>query len=270
MTPSAPPIRSAPPGVLPLELWDLELSSGILWDHMEPHALPHALREAIDRLRRGTARTRSRWPIPELVRSIDAVWLAGGRAASLDPAPLSAAVELPVWRAEHPAWVAERGAEALVPAVHPLAVIDLGQSHLKITLAGHRLEHPRPWDRLPLADAHAIDTISARTTLRRWVGGCLADATARTRQRPRAVVLALPCALDDGLRPGPSSYPGLHHDTRFVPDVVTAAGWSPRVLHVLNDAELAAVAAGLDPRTRGTLTLVLTLGFGVGGALRLP
>ena len=52
--------------------------------------------------------------------------------------------------------------------------------------------------------------------------------------------------------------------------MLAAAGWQPARVLVLNDAELAAVAAGLDPRTHGKLTLVLTLGFGVGAALRLP
>lgn len=263
------PRRLVPPGVIPIELWDLELSSGILWDHMEADALPSALVEAVRRLRSGTALTRSRSPIPTLARELTSVWLAGGRAATFDPLPLATALGVPVCCAEDPTAVAERGARALVHDASPLAVIDLGQTRLKIFLGGERFEHERPWERLPILDTPTDPTV-ARTSLRTWVSKALTDATAHTGLRPDAVVLALPCALGDTPIPGSSSYPGMQGDARLVPDVMAAAGWTPRTVLVLNDAELAAVAAGLDPRRHGTLTLVLTLGFGVGGALRLP
>lgn len=265
------PARTRPPGVVPIELWDLELGVGILWDRMEGGALPHALAEAVERLRDGTARTRSRTAIPALARTLGAVWLAGGRACSICARSLGAAAGVPVWIADDPTAFAERGARALVPDAAALAVIDLGQSRLKLFVGGRRFEHARPWDRLPLRDGSvAIDPARARTALRRWVGEALVDAATRTGTRPDAVVLALPCELPDAPIPGHSSYPGLQGDVAFVPDVLARAGWCPDRVLVLNDAELAAVAAGLDPRTHGTPTLVLTLGFGVGGALRLP
>jgi hypothetical protein len=257
--------------VVPVELWDLELDAGILWDHMEPHALPGALVEAVRRLRDGTARTRSRTPIPALARTLEAVWLCGGRARDLDPAALSTALALPVWLADDPTAAADRGARALVPEAHALVVIDLGQSRLKLHAQGRCFAHARPWDRLPLASSVTRhDLAAARTTLRAWVSAALSTAVATTGTEPDAVVVALPCELPDTPVPGPSSYPGLHGDTTFVPDVLAAAGCRPRRVLVLNDAELAAVAAGLDARTDGVLTLVLTLGFGVGGALHLP
>jgi hypothetical protein len=264
------PTRMRPPGVVPVELWDLELHVGILWDHMEGEALPGALVEAIDRLRKGNARTRSRTPISVRARELQAVWLAGGRSRSVDAEALAAAVGLPVWIADAPTMVAERAARVLVPDA-TLAVIDLGQSQLKVFMGGRRFDHPRPWDRLPLRDGPVtIAPEAARTALRAWVGGALQHATHQSRIRPDAVVIALPCELPAAPTPGASSYPGLQDDAGFVPDVLAAAGWAPRRVLVLNDAELAAVAAGLDPRTRGTLTLVLTLGFGVGGALLVP
>src|SRR5690606_37219792 len=159
----------------------------------------------------------------------------------------------------------EDAGRALLPHAGTLAVVDLGQSHLKIGLGPRRLQLERPWDLLPLADATPVDRLAARTTLRRWVSCGLTRATATTGLRPEAVVFALPCALGSTLTPGSSSYPGLEGDADFVPYAIAAAGWAPERVHVLNDAELAAVAASLDPRTRGTLTLVLTLGFGVGG-----
>lgn len=262
------PVRVTPAGVIALELWDLELSAGILWDHMHGDALPGALVDAVRRLREGTARTRSRTPIPALTRTLEAVWIAGGRAPAVDPSALARALELPVWRADDPAAVAERGGRALVPDASTPAVVDLGQSSLKVFLGGQRLELPRPWDHLPILRAVAVELAETRAALRAWVAGGLAQATARTALRPDALVFALPCELGDPPIPGSSSYPGLEGDERFVTEVVAAAGWAPARSLVLNDAELAAVAAGLDPRTRGTLTLVLTLGFGVGGALR--
>jgi hypothetical protein len=167
--------------------------------------------------------------------------------------------------------VAERGARALVPRAAALAVIDLGQNRLKVHVDGRRFEHERPWDRLPIHGGPvALEPAEARTTLRRWVGRALAEGASRTGVRPDAVIFSLPCELPDAPIPGSSSYPGLQGDTGLVPDALAAVGWRPDHVLVLNDAELAAVAAGLDPRTRGTLTLVLTLGFGVGAALRLP
>jgi len=275
--PAALPIRPRPPGVVPLELWDLELFEGILWDHMEADALPAALVEAVARLRQGTAHTRSRTAIPALARELRAVWLAGGRARAIDHDALATALGLPVWLADDPTDFAERGARALVPeacAGDPswsLATIDLGQSRLKLHVGGRRFEHERPWARLPLQGGPvAIAPAQARTALRELVGHALARASASTGTAPDAVVVALPCELGEAAIPGSSSYPGLQGDADFVPDVLTAAGWHPTRVLVLNDAELAAVAASLDLRTRDTLTLVLTLGFGVGGALLLP
>jgi hypothetical protein len=268
---AAHPIRARPEGVVPLALWDLELDSGILWDRMDSEALPGALVEAVERLRRGTARTRSRTPICEQLRNLRILWLTGGRTASIDPAALRHALGLPVWLADTPTTVAERGARALVPDASALAVIDLGQSRLKLHLDGRRFEHERPLDRLPVHEGPtALDPALARTTLREWLTAALRDATDRTSITPDAVVVALPCELPDTPIPGSSSYPGLQGDAALVPDVLAATGWSPARVLVLNDAELAAVAAGLDPRTHGALTLVLTLGFGVGAALLLP
>jgi hypothetical protein len=268
---AARPIRARPEGVVPLELWDLELHAGILWDHMEPSALPGALVEAVERLRRGTARTRSNTPICEQVRDLRILWLTGGRATSIDPAALHHALGLPVWLADAPTTVAERGARALVPEASALAVIDLGQSRLKLHLGDHCFEHERPRDRLPLLEhPTSLELARARTVMRAFIGAALRDAADRTRTTPDAVVVALPCELPDEPVPGSSSYPGLQGDAELVADVLAAAGWSPARVLVLNDAELAAVAAGLDPRTHGALTLVLTLGFGVGAALRLP
>ncbi len=66
--------------------------------------------------------------------------------------------------------------------------------------------------------------------------------------------------------PEGSSYIGMKGDASLIPDSLDLAGLSPRIALLLNDAELAAVSAGVDPRVRGKV-LVLTIGFGVGAAL---
>lgn len=263
--------------MIPVELWDLELGSGILWEHMHDAGLA----EAIDRLASGHARTRSNTPLPAEVRDLEALWLAGGRAMEIDRASLAQAIGRPVFLASTfstpstssppvtPAtlsMVAERGAQALFPKARALVVLDLGQSHLKLFTPHAHLTVPRPWDRLPLRDQDSRSHDQARGSLLAWVTEALGQVTAD----PDVVVVALPCELGDTPIPGGSSYAGLEGDPTFVPELIESAGWRPRQLWVLNDAELAAAAARLDPRIRHTLTLVLTLGFGVGGALLRP
>ena len=86
--------------------------------------------------------------------------------------------------------------------------------------------------------------------------------------RPDVVVLALPCELDDRGVPGPCSYASLEGDGQFADAVLAEAGLADLPCMLVNDAELAAISARarwgerLPPQT-----LVLTLGYGVGGAL---
>ncbi|MCH9686370.1 MAG: hypothetical protein K0V04_33365 [Deltaproteobacteria bacterium] len=260
-------MRARPAGVVPIELWDLQMAHGILWDHINAETLPQALGEALDALRAGTATTRSGTVLPPSLRDFEAVWLAGGRAVTIDPETLGRTARCPVWIAEDPTWVCERGARQLRPGANTHGVIDLGQSQLKICLGGHRFAYPRPWDQLPLRDQAASDERAAAIALREFVVGGLVDAQRRAGTTASSVVVALPCELGDDPTPGGSSYAGLAGDDRFVPEVLASAGWPTEDVLVLNDAELAALAARGDPRTTGLRTLVLTLGFGVGGAL---
>lgn len=258
-------VRIRPPRVVPVELWDLELGRGILWDHMDD-GLEGALHQGVRRLVAGQARTRSGTPIPAEVRRVAALWLAGGRATTIDTARLAAGLDRPVWCADAPAEVPRHGARALLPEIAAPVVVDLGQSHLKIFTPERSLVAPRPWDRLVLRGRDPQTESEARRELRAWMIETMREASVD----PEVVVVALPCELGDDPVPGGCSYVGMRGDRALVPDIIAGAGWRPRTTLVLNDAELAAAAAGLDPRPRGVLTLVLTLGFGVGGALRLP
>jgi predicted NBD/HSP70 family sugar kinase len=79
-------------------------------------------------------------------------------------------------------------------------------------------------------------------------------------------VLGLPCELDDAGLPRSCTYCWPDPDPHLIPDLARLAN---RSIEVANDAELAACAAApMVPRDR--TTLVLTVGFGVGGALLLP
>ena len=84
--------------------------------------------------------------------------------------------------------------------------------------------------------------------------------------RAGVVVLALPCDFPADV-PGPCSYAGLEGDADFVEAVLAEAGLADRHCVYLNDAVLAALSVRESVAGRLPATLVVTLGFGVGGAL---
>lgn len=101
-----------------------------------------------------------------------------------------------------------------------------------------------------------------------FIGAAFSGVPAKPEARIN-IVLALPCSINDALEPGACTY-GWESATELVPRVFANLQARGRVTGaargvVLNDAELAAEAArahGID-----TPALVLTLGFGPGGAL---
>ena len=91
---------------------------------------------------------------------------------------------------------------------------------------------------------------------------------AEARQRPHAMVFALPALVADDGTPAGSSYAGMQGERMLLPDALRMAGLADAPLLVLHDAELAALSARLDARLTGfRKVLVLTLGFGIGAAL---
>jgi hypothetical protein len=165
----------------------------------------------------------------------------------------------------------ERGGLALLAELgHQRgAVVDVGQTGIKASMAGRRLVVERDCEALPFelidpsgAPPPASDTRLA--TAAAFIGGAIAKLVASAGLRPLALVLALPCPLDDACVPGPCTY-GWEGEARLVTAILERSGHSFREVLVLNDAELAAETALC--RGRGSSTLVLTLGFGPGGAL---
>ena len=139
------------------------------------------------------------------------------------------------------------------------AVVDLGQTAAKVQVGAHRQRHPRDWTRIPRSPA---DLAAAQDALRAWLVGLL-----RGLGPLDALVLGLPCELGADGALGPCTWPWADGDDRLIPTILAEAGLQDVPALLLNDAELAAASAALDPRCAHGTTLVLTLGFGVGGAV---
>jgi len=185
------------------------------------------------------------------------VVLSGGDASSPPLVSVLSAQALPfTWEVDDSGpFAARRGALRIFTRKgwHEGVALDLGQTSLKIiTPTGCRII-PRDWDRLPLG-AGALDSDTGRVRLRQFFHDAL-EPHAGTD----GVALGLPVALDSAGLARPATYPGLSGAViswladLFPPDSVA-----------LNDAVL---AAGGFPPPAGQKRLVLTLGFGIGGAL---
>lgn len=263
--------RVRPPGILPLELWDLLLPDGsILWDYMQSPQFGDLLHAVISQTWHGTAMTQSEGKVSETIRHFHTLYLTGGGA----PAVLEAMKQGP-WQqnilAKDTTFGAVAGGQHLLNA-HDLRgwVLDVGQSGFKISDDSTRLQSARNWNLLPLReDVLTLDINEQRIALRQSLAGLLRQMHEATGTWPEAIVTALPSRLDDQGLPEGSSYAGMEGDIHLIPDAMKLAGMPEVPLFVLNDAELAAVSAQAEFDLPGP-TLVLTIGFGVGGAFIRP
>ncbi len=135
--------------------------------------------------------------------------------------------------------------------------LDLGQTQLKVFTADDHALLPRDEERLPFG-ANALDAATGQARLRQYLKDGLMHAP-----QPDGVVLALPVALDAQGTARSATYPGLFGPIE--PIFAPVFGDTPWV--VLNDAVLAARGFHATPKQK---TIVVTLGFGVGGALWRP
>ena len=132
--------------------------------------------------------------------------------------------------------------------------LDLGQLQLKVMTPARNCCLPRDESLLPFG-AQALDSTIGRERLRAF----LQQGLSRVAEPPDGIALALPVALNrDGVAQ-PSTYPGLFGPVEPIFSGLFDCPWV-----VLNDAVLAAL--GFQPEARKK-TLVVTLGFGIGGAL---
>lgn len=263
-------IRLRPPGILPLELWDLLTPDGsILWDHMQSPHFGAVLCAVMEQAWRGTAVTRSEGRVSMEARAFHTLHLTGGGA----PAVLDAMRHGPWSRAtlsREPAFGAALGGQALLSAQKLDGwVLDVGQSGIKLSHESKRLQHPRDWIRLPLRDDDQMaDIEDQRAGLRSCIASLLTEMHHACSRWPAGLVAALPSRLDDQGVPEGSSYIGMNGDRSLLADAMLQAGMPAIPLFVLNDAELAAVSARHEFEIVPP-ALVLTIGFGVGGALIL-
>ncbi len=256
--------RLDPAGVKPLEIWDLLTGAGPLHSCRSLSAYPRLIVEALEALRAGGARRRC----GETLRApFDALAVAGG--GLLDPGVHRALEDHfagSLFLFPDPVFAAGPGGRAILRQLGRTGlVVDVGQTAIKIIRKDKSFLYPRDLGLLPHAEQVPPEQHHRQCLLLR---SFVADALrGHTQPLPGAVVLALPCDFPGGV-PGACSYAGLEGDADFVEDVLAQAGLAGVPCVYLNDAALAALSAhelfggGLSPRT-----LVVTLGFGVGGAL---
>ncbi len=258
--------RIRPAGVTALELWDLEVRGDTLFAARDEPDFGARLAEGVEAIRRGEARTRSRITLPEACRDIDAIFAGGGGLVAPIEAALRA-IGLPFHGGD--AFAGEAGGLDLLDAMGARSglVVDVGQSAIKISAHAGRTRISRDFKRLPVTRPLG-DRGDPRDPFRSFVADAVASAM-RDFGEADALVLALPAELDDTGCPEGSSYPGLQGDGDLAGEVLARAGIPGARVVLLNDAELVALSAKRVVPERST-ALVLTIGFGIGGALLLP
>ncbi len=258
--------RIRPHRVTALEIWDLEVRGETLFEARDAIDFGARLAEGIEAIRRGEATTRSRITLPAACRAIDAIFAGGGGVT----APVEAALRSIGLPFHHGGvFAGEAGGLDLLDAIGARAglVVDVGQSSIKISSRAGRARIPRDFERLPVTRPLG-DRGDPRDPFRDFVASAVAAAM-RDLGEADAIVLALPAELDDAGCPDGSSYPGLQGDRDVASEVCARAGIPGARVLLLNDAELAALSAARLVAASAT-ALVITVGFGVGGALLLP
>jgi hypothetical protein len=251
-------VRISLPRVIPLEVWDLPVDGKRL---QEWRADP-----TFDRRLAGAARALRLAPPPSLpartraaASAIRHVHLVGGGVDEHVSHTMCAHGGFSTTYSHEPIAPARAGT-----ALRPGALCaDVGQTTIKLVHRKREWSVPRDLSRAPLRDSVPLEQRPlARESTLQFLASILSDSSA-TR-----IVLALPCEIrDDGLPRG-CTYCWPDPDPDLVVDLERL---THRSIEILNDAELAAVAAAYHAMVPEDLTtLVLTVGFGVGGALLLP
>ncbi len=268
-------VRYHPPGVTPLEIWDLSIGEGILSDHIGSQTFGEVLYGALGRLHSGCGRTRSAGELQGVCRGFDTVVLTGGGASRSLLVKSSGTAPFATASLGSDPFIGEPGGYWILGnKVAEDAVVDVGQVQIKVTMAGRRFSFPRDFEALPVRAADGCGR-EDRTTLgvqrdrlERFVGDSLHRACRWTSCLPKAAVIALPCELDDEGLPGRSSYLGTEGNVDLVANALDHANLGGCAVTVLNDAELAALSVAVSPAAMGgQRILVVTIGFGVGAAL---
>ncbi len=248
----------------PLEIWDLLTDSGPLHTCRTLPAYPRPLAEALEALRAGGARRADgeavRVPFAALAVTGGGLLDAGVRCALEDRFAGS------LFYFPDPVFAAGPGGRAILRQWGRTGLVaDVGQTAVKVIREDGSFLYARDWAALPHVDRVPPEQhLRQRVALRSFVAAALREHAGPC---PGAVVLALPCDFP-GEVPGACTYAGLGGDADFVKEVLERAGLAETPCVYLNDAVLAALSArGLFGERLPPRTLVVTLGFGVGGAL---
>ena len=256
------------PQIVALEISELWVDGGTLWQWSQSSGFPTALRKAMLTLRAGG--TSHADAVPPVAAGFEAIFMTGGRIEDKELRAELSNSACAVFFGEEPLFASERGGFDLLSARGLSGwVADLGKSQLKLAAPGFRWVFPRDWTRLRMAGQVCPAEVPAqRRRVRQFIALGLQIAMAETNQRPQAVVFALPTRVADDGTPSSSSYAGMREDRTLLSDALELAGLKDSALLVLNDAELAAISALSDSRLTGfQKVLVLTLGFGIGAAM---
>lgn len=249
--------RHRDPRVVPLEVWDLVVDGVPLYRADRGGGYGALLGRAVESLIDGAAVSVSGTVFPAICRHIRQVVLVGGAADEV----VWTCARVPALQAAEAEFCAEQGGRAILARLGlDGLVVDLGQSRLKVSGAQRRV-YARDLARIPVSMRPVAGI--GRAALVEFVAAALREAAAD--RRPAAIVLALPCELSPEGMLGTCSYPWSAGDA-IVPEMLAAAGLADVPTVLVNDAELAAIGVA----ERGAIdapTLVLTVGFGIGGAL---
>lgn len=238
-------------GVRPLEVWDWPVQGRPLQAFRTDPFFPVALAQMVTEVRQSRC------------AEFTHVYLTGGGvSAALSTAIASAGFD--ITSSADPVFAAARAGARLFDQRRCLTA-DLGQTSLKVVSGTRALRIERDLRRAPFrAEVSPAAWQQARASTIRF----LAEALSSAWRGGEDVVLALPCELGADGVPRGSTYCWAQPDPSLVPDLAREAGIPLDALNVLNDAELAALAADEDPGLpRAGAALVLTMGFGVGGAV---
>jgi hypothetical protein len=254
------------PGLAGLELWNgLSAEGRTLYQLRDsPHEYFGALSAFLDRLHRGTAET-AEWRGTAGIsgaKGFRHLVCCGGTA--LDPRLAAALAARPLpYTFEINSGGAYSGREGAAMIAGEMGwrrwvALDLGQTQLKVMTSTKCFRVSRDPSVLPYG-ARSLDVDVGRSRVREVILSGLLRAEQLAGRPFDGIVLGLPAAIDSMGEMQPASYPGLQGPVEAV-----FAGLFPAPAVVLNDAVLA--ARGFPPKD-GAKTLVITLGFGVGGAL---
>lgn len=274
--------RVRPAGVEAVEVWNWPIDGGPLWERVGAPRV-EALRSAgLPESEIGSLLAQALAPAIDAMASdfgSTQVHLGGGLAEILGfREGLARRTSLPLSFAAEGQWLHEAGGWGLLEerGSGNGTILDVGQTSIKGAAGGRRVAWPRDLSILPRRFILEDGTSQGAPTepAAAFIAGALIDLLRSADPADPALILGLPCPLDDDCVLGPCTY-GWQGDGELLPRVFAIVDerlhpWlraEPLVL-VLNDAELFAESTRRELRpSPGSTTLCLTLGFGPGGAV---